>query len=237
MLICIHKHLCSCSMSFSVESQPCPRDCVGLIQGGAPRSGGAQGVDGRYNAWRSGAPGPHAHRNAARQVVDDRIAEVRGQQKPPQQPAQPWYANYWAPLTHKRRPPQPAQPQHTNDWAPRTQKQRQQEHRPQQPTKRSDPMQHATVQGPANKQQPDGMSHRGGGGCHRRGGMMFPERSLPSAPPCPFLLAGNFGQGSGESLWIAFVNSVNIPARRHMNGWVHPCPARASQSTVQGPIL
>ena len=25
-----------------------------------PRSGGAQGVDGRYNAWRSGAPGPRA---------------------------------------------------------------------------------------------------------------------------------------------------------------------------------
>ena len=47
-----------------------------------PRSGGAQGVDGWYNVWRSGAPGPHAHGNAARQVVDDRrAAEVRGQQK------------------------------------------------------------------------------------------------------------------------------------------------------------
>ena len=58
-----------------------------------PRSGGAQGLDGRYNSRRSGAPGPHAHGNAARQVVDDRRAEVRGQQKqskrPPQQPAQP----------------------------------------------------------------------------------------------------------------------------------------------------
>ena len=32
---------------------------------------------------------------------------------PPQQPAQPQYANYWA-LTHKRHPPQPAQPRHTN---------------------------------------------------------------------------------------------------------------------------
>ena len=37
-----------------------------------PWSGGAQGVDGQYNARRSGAPGPHAHGNAVRQVVDDR---------------------------------------------------------------------------------------------------------------------------------------------------------------------
>ena len=45
-----------------------------------PRSGGAQGLDGRYTAWRSGAHGPHAHGNAARQVVDvRRAAEVRGQ--------------------------------------------------------------------------------------------------------------------------------------------------------------
>ena len=29
-----------------------------------PRSGGVQGVDGRRNARRSGAPGPHAHGNA-----------------------------------------------------------------------------------------------------------------------------------------------------------------------------
>ena len=44
---------------------------------------GAQGVDGRYNAWRSGAHGPHAHGNAGRQVVDDRrAAAVRGQRKP-----------------------------------------------------------------------------------------------------------------------------------------------------------
>ena len=51
------------------------------------RSGGAQGVDGRYNVWRSKAPGPHAHENAAKQVVDDRrAAEVRGQQKPSNNP-------------------------------------------------------------------------------------------------------------------------------------------------------
>ena len=63
--------------------------------------------------------------------------------RPPQQPAQPQHANYWAPLTRKRHiPPHPAQPQHTNDWAPRTRKRHQQEHRPQQPTESRDPTQH-----------------------------------------------------------------------------------------------
>ena len=104
-------------------------------------------MDGRYNARRSGAPGPHAHGNAARQVVvDDRRAEVRGQRKPSNDPRNnqhnPQYAN-WAPLLHKRHPPQPAQPRYTNHWAPGTRKRHQQEHRPQQPTKRSDPTQHA----------------------------------------------------------------------------------------------
>ena len=61
-----------------------------------------------------------------------------------QQPAHPRYANYWAPLTRKRRiPPHPAQPRHTDYWAPRTRKRHQQEHRPQRPTERSDPTQHA----------------------------------------------------------------------------------------------
>ena len=43
------------------------------------------------------------------------------EEKGPQQPAEPQYANYWALLTRKRHiPPRPAQPQHTNHWAPRT---------------------------------------------------------------------------------------------------------------------
>ena len=64
--------------------------------------------------------------------------------RPPQQQAQPQYANYWAPLTRKLRiSPHSAQPQHTNHWAPRTRKRHQQEHRPQRPTERSDPTQHA----------------------------------------------------------------------------------------------
>ena len=76
-------------------------------------------------------------------------AEVHGQQKPSNDPCNnqhnPQYANYWAPLTHKRHPPHPAQPRHTNHWAPRTRKRHQQGHRPQRPTKckRSDPTQHA----------------------------------------------------------------------------------------------
>ena len=97
---------------------------------------------------RDGAPGLHAHGNAARQVVDDRREEGSGQQKPSNDPRNnhhnPRYANYWAPLTRKRHiPPHPAQPRHTNHWAPRTQKRPQQEHRPQRPTERSAPTQHA----------------------------------------------------------------------------------------------
>ena len=64
--------------------------------------------------------------------------------RPPQQPAHPQYANYWAPLTRKRHTmPHSAQPQHTNYWALRTRKRHQQEHRPQRPTESSDPTQHA----------------------------------------------------------------------------------------------
>ena len=48
-----------------------------------PRSGGAYVVDGRDSAWRSRAPGPHAHGNAARQALDGLRTEVWGQQKQP----------------------------------------------------------------------------------------------------------------------------------------------------------
>ena len=64
--------------------------------------------------------------------------------RPRQQPAQPQYANNWAPLTRKRHTmPHSAQPQHANRWAPRTRKRHQQEHRPQRPTESSDPTQRA----------------------------------------------------------------------------------------------
>ena len=61
-----------------------------------------------------------------------------------QQPAHPQYANYWAPLTHKRHTmPHSAQPQHTNYWAPQTRKRHQQEHQPQRPAESSNLTQHA----------------------------------------------------------------------------------------------
>ena len=76
--------------------------------------------------------------------VDRGAWTAKSVKRPRQQPAQPQYANYWAPLTCKRHTmPHPAQPQHTNYWAPRTRKRHQQEHRPQWPTESSDPRQHA----------------------------------------------------------------------------------------------
>ena len=95
------------------------------------------------NARRSRAPGPHVHRNTARQIMDVVWPDARVK-RPWQQPAHPQYANYWAPLTCKQHTmPHSAQPQHTNYWAPRTRKRHQQEHRPQRPTESSDPTQHA----------------------------------------------------------------------------------------------
>ena len=38
-------------------------------------------VDGRDSAWRNRAPGPHAHRNTARQAMDSKWTEMCGQQK------------------------------------------------------------------------------------------------------------------------------------------------------------
>ena len=134
-----------------------------------PQSGEAYVVDGRDNAWRSRVPGPRAHGNTGRQVVDGLRTAVwtaKTANQPLQQPAQPQYTNYWAPLTRKRHiMPHPAQPQHTNHWSQRTQKRHQHEHRPQRPTESSDPTQHAERRTgdcpcPVKKQQPDGMSHR-----------------------------------------------------------------------------
>ena len=89
--------------------------------------------------------GAQKHSEAGyRRPVDRGVWTAKTVKRPRQQPAHPQYANYWAPLTHKRRTmPHSAQPQHTNHWAPRTRKRHQQEHRPQRPTERSDPTQHA----------------------------------------------------------------------------------------------
>ena len=37
-------------------------------------------VDGQDSVWRNRAPGPHAHRNTARQATDSLWTEARGQQ-------------------------------------------------------------------------------------------------------------------------------------------------------------
>ena len=101
--------------------------------------------------------------------------------RPPQQPAHPQYANYWAPLTRKRHiPPHSAQPRHTNDGAPRTRKRHQQEHRPQRPTERSDPTQHAEGRtsdcpGPRKETTTRRNVTRGGGGGK--------WAAVPSPPP------------------------------------------------------
>jgi hypothetical protein len=44
-------------------------------------------VDGRDSAWRNRAPGPHAHRNSARQATDGLWTEARGQHKQSNDPA------------------------------------------------------------------------------------------------------------------------------------------------------
>ena len=99
-------------------------------------------VDGRAHTWRSRAPGPHAHRNTAGQVMDGLWTEARGQQKQSNDPGNNQH-NYNTPLTRKRHTmPHPAQPRHTNHWAPRTWKRHQQEQRPQRPTESSNPTQH-----------------------------------------------------------------------------------------------
>ena len=139
-------------------------------------------VDGRDSAWRNRAPGPH--RNTARQAMDGLWTEVCGQQKQSNDPGNnqhnPQYANYWAPLTHKRHiPPHPAQPQHPNHGAPRTRKRHQQEHRPQRPTERSDPTQHAKGRtgdcpGPrkgTTTRRNVAQGGRAGAGCVCRGGL------------------------------------------------------------------
>ena len=118
--------------------------------------------------------------------------------------AHPQYANYWAPLTRKRHtPPHPAQPQHTNHWAPRTRKRHQQEHRPQRPTESSDPTQHAKGRtgdrpGPVKEQQPDGVSHRvGGGGMARATWALLPHLHPEQCPWAwaHFFLEPTYGTG------------------------------------------
>ena len=52
---------------------------------------GRGGGRGRDNAWRSRAPGPHAHRNAVRQVMDGLRTELCGQEKQSNDPRNSQY--------------------------------------------------------------------------------------------------------------------------------------------------
>ena len=60
-----------------------------LWEAGSREGGGGGGhmVDGRDSAWRNRAPGPHAHRNTARQAMDGLWIEARGPQKQSNDPA------------------------------------------------------------------------------------------------------------------------------------------------------
>ena len=94
--------------------------------------------------------------------VDRGACTAKTVKQPQQQPAQPQYANYWAPLMHKRHTmPHPAQPRHTNHWAPRTRndtsKSTSRSGRQTAATRRNMPREErVTVQGPVKKQQPGG---------------------------------------------------------------------------------
>ena len=105
----------------------------------APRGSRAQwaaaGACAEQGTWGSGT---WKHREARCGRPEDRgVWTAKTVKRPPQQPTQPQYANYWAPLTRKRHTmPHPAQPQHTNQWAPRTRTQHQQGLRPQRAPKR-----------------------------------------------------------------------------------------------------
>ena len=116
-----------------------------------PRSGGAQGLDGRYNARRSGTPGPHAHGNVARQVVDDRRAQVCGQRKPSVDPRH---------IQHSPGTPTTALRKRGNDTSGSTGRSGRQNAAPRRNMRRDD---RVTVQGPV-KEQRDGLSHGAGAG-------------------------------------------------------------------------
>ena len=95
-------------------------------------------------------------------------------------------------------PQQPAQPRHTNHWAPQTRKRHQQEHRPNAATRRNMRREdRVTVQGPVKKQQPDGMSHRGGASPR-----VPPRRQKPDPdPPPPPTLGGLQPTVGGVGSW------------------------------------
>ena len=136
-----------------------------------PRSGGAYVVDGRDNTWRNRAPGPHAHGNAARQVVGGLRPEVWGQQKQPNDPRNNQH-NPSTPTTgrryrtngtcchiqHSPSTPTTGLRECGNDTSRSTGHSGRQKTATRRNMRREE---RVTVQGPVKKQQPDGMSHKG----------------------------------------------------------------------------
>ena len=90
--------------------------------GWAPwRGGGGGGTSARATAGARAELGTWASRTRKHGEAgcgwpeDGRVWTAKTLKRPPQQPAHPQYANYWAPLTRKRHTmPHPAQPQHTS---------------------------------------------------------------------------------------------------------------------------
>ena len=139
-----------------------------------PGSGGAQGVDGWYNAWRSG--GTWASRTRKRSEAGCGRPEGGGAwaaktvKRPPQQPAQPpvrqllgTAIEQTAPATFSTAPAHQTTGlrERGNDTSKSTGRSGRQKAATRRNMRREE---RVTVQGPVKEQQPDGMSHEGGGG-------------------------------------------------------------------------
>ena len=198
-----------------------------------PRSGGAQGMDGREGARRSGAPGPHARGivggAGGGRLQSGGVWAVKTVKRPPQQRAQPRYTNYWAPLTHKRHPPQPAQPRHTpttalREWGNNTSRRSGRSSRQNATTQCSMRREEQlTVQAPVKKQQPDEMSQWGLVG---RGGR---EGSILNPPAHMVVNSGS----SLVMLWMertAFCAALGSPIQRAL--CIHVTPLRSGVAVV-----
>ena len=132
-------------------------------------------MDGRYNARRSGAPGPHAHGNAATQVLRTTGGRRRCVGSKPRQttPATTSTPSIRQPLGAANARTAPATsstaPVHQrrgsrargNDTSKSTGRSGRQNAATRRNTRRAE---RVTVQGPVKKLQPDGMSHGGWGG-------------------------------------------------------------------------
>ena len=131
-------------------------------------------VDSPDSAWRNRAPGPHAHRNTARQATDGLWTEARGQQEQSNDRAnnqhilntpiigRRWRANGTpCHIQHSPNTPTTGLHERGNDTSKSTGRNGRQKAATRRNMRREE---RVTVQGPVKEQQPDGMSHRGGGG-------------------------------------------------------------------------